>query len=450
MKSKKLTYLFYGYIALVVIIALLLLYSQQQKKTQKQSNPNIITSIDSDKTNHETQEITQKVINIESMRSNSNTEISVTETTDALSYMDVYEDLQSTRACRPFYRFWREQGLSADVSNRVGRPHYFFGEQVYAGDEKVPLTATQNETLEHWVKKCYQVWLDYGEFESGNELTIPLNDVTDVISKKLLSITAKTPKEQKLKQVRQLAAQWTASFKVLEGAYEGEDSLEPSVAQSLHNELAMLRHLDEEVKSQWFAAQSNNQPDEAAFRDQHFDLLNQIRALEHRIKQQKVVNPDSLTQAIDSFQSIDGAINDAIKTQHAEVFFEYIYAFSGKQPPFLMYLGFEYTSPTRINQLANLHRISTDQLVYAAAGLEVAIAHQFELRYATHLYLCDLGWDCGPQSPIVMNYCLFGLGSYPDACDQNLSDFYQQHFISPNRWADVIRFKSLYKDMFYE
>lgn len=453
MNSKKLARLFYAHIGVVVLIALFLLYYQQQqkKKTQHVSDANVVSRVDTITSDDDIIEPSQQVINVETILSDNIEVIAVSDSTEDLSYMAVYKDLQSARACRSFYRFWREQGLAADFNMRVGRPHYFYGQQVYAGDELVPLTAAQNETLSHWVQRCYQMWLDYGEFERDDEFTVPLNDVTDAISKKLLSITPKTKEEQQLKNIRLMASQWTASFKALEGAYEGEDSLSVAELEIIQNEVILLSGLREELRLRWLDVRDNNQDEADSLSRQRQDLSQQIRVLRAKIKNQKVPNDEKIMQAQAVFQNMDQAMSDALKTNFADVFFEIIYAFRREQAFMFQFLGFEY-SPT-FNQLqpAHQHRITPDQLVYAAAGLETAPMHQWELRYATHLYLCELGWDCGPQSPIVMNYCLFGLsGSYPDACGQGLPNFYQQHFISPNRWGDVLRFKSLFKELFYE
>lgn len=453
MKSKKLTFLFYTYIGIVVIVAMLLMYYQKQQK-QKGSTTgkaNVISRTDTGDTTDEPIKKSTHVIDVESVLSERQKVYETSESKSTLSYSEVYQDLQSARACQTIYRFWREQGITADVSKRVARPHYFYGQPVYAGTEQPPLTSGQEALLSYWIEQCVQLWINYGEFDNSNTASIPINDVLDAISRKLLEITPKNKKEQKLKQMRQLVAQWLSSYQGLEAAYEGEDTLDSSASQALYDQLERLKDLDEEVKAQWFAAQRNSLPDEEALRDQHFDLLKQIRALEYQIKDQKQVNKESLNQALDNFQGFDQAINEAIKTQYAEVFFEYIYAFNGKQSAFFQYLGFEYVSPINSRQPASQHRISPDQLVYEAAGYENVTMHQWELRYATHLYLCDIGWDCGPKSPIVMNYCLFGLmGSYVDACETDLPNYYQQKFISPNRWPDVMKFKSLYKELFNE
>ncbi|MFK8011988.1 MAG: hypothetical protein AB8B80_08115 [Marinicellaceae bacterium] len=452
MNSKKLARLFYAYIGVVVLIALFLLYFQQQqkKKTQNMGNPNVVTKNEDAEAYDKTDIGAQKVINIKTVISESNKEIVKTESDDTLSYFEVYQQLQSARACEVFYRFWREQGLSADVASRVSRPHYFYGQQVYSGDEQVPLSGGQVETLNYWVRQCYQLWADYGVFDNSKTASLPMNDVREAITQKLLTIAPVTNKEKALKNTRRLAVQWTNSFEQLEAAYEGEDSLEATAARALYDELENLQTLDDEIKSQWFAAQRNNHPGEESLRDQHFDLLRQIRALEQRIKSQKVPNQEKLEAALVDFQSFDQVMNNNMKTEFGDVVFEIVYALSGRQAFLFQYLGFEHAKSYGSKTKASQHRITPDQLMYAASGFENPTLHQWDIRYAMHLHLCDLGWDCGPQSPIIMNYCLFGLGSYPDACGQELQSFYNQYYISPSRLPDVLRFKSVYIELFDE
>ncbi|MCB1583938.1 MAG: hypothetical protein KDI92_12815 [Xanthomonadales bacterium] len=450
MNPKKLAMLFYGFIAAMVLLAIYLLYFQQQQaKKQATNTANVVSQDEMVASVKHHQEASPRIVNIQSIQDKSVTRMDKTIEVDSLSYLDVYQQLQTARACQMFYRFWQANGLDADITQRVSRPVYQYGQPVYAATEQVPLTSEQNDTLEYWVIKCYQLWQDYGVFDTSKTDGIPLNDVVDAISIKLSTITAKTSKEQTLKKTRQLASQWAVSYQALEQAYEGDDSLEPTAAQALYDELAALQQLDDEVKNQWFAAQRNNQPDEESLRDQHFDLLRQIKAIENRIKEQKMVNHEKLMQAQLDFQGFDQAMNQALRTQDADVFFEVVYALNGKRTFAFHFLGFEHHST--YSRPADKHRITPDQMVFTASGLLQPSTNHGELRYAFHLYLCELGWDCGPLSPIVMNYCLLGpLSSYPDACGRNLSQFYQEHFISPNRWQDVMMFKLLYKELFYE
>jgi hypothetical protein len=449
MNHKKLKVMLYGLIATVVIIALYIVSQQPQSKQQKSSGTaNVISRFDVAETKNELTTTPKKNINIKSTQEKSNSVVNPEVPKDQLSYLDVYRQLQSARACQVFYKFWQQQGLEADVTKRVSRPHHFHGQQAYSGTEQLLLTTEQYETLEFWVSQCYQLWLDYGVFDGDKATTIPINDVKETIHNKLVSMVAKTPKERALKQTRRLINNWLASFTTLEDALDGEDSLDLTTAQILYDELVTLQTLDDEVKAQWFEAQANNHPNAGSFRDQHFDLLRQIRDLEFRIKEQKVVNHEKLNQAQLDFQGHDQAMNQAFRTKDGDVFFEIMYAMEGGKNPAFMYFGYKHQS--NHGSPANLYSISPDQLVYEASGHESAVLHQWDLRYATHLYLCDLGWDCGPNSPIVMNYCLIGLGSYPDACGQSLPQFYQQQFLSPNHWQDVMVFKTLYQELFYE
>lgn len=451
MNPKKLAMIFYGFIAAMLVLALIL-FNFQQRPAEKQhlsEKANVISRVDTFKSTETQSKTPHKVVDLKSIQEKSPKLETVDSDSNSLTYLAVYQQLQTARVCKYFYRIWRQNSLEIDMSNSVGRPLYIYGETVYPGTEKVPLTPEQNDSLEHWVAQCYQLWQDYGVFDKEKTNAIPLNDITEAISTKLLSITPRTGKEQKLKNTRQLAEQWTVSYQTLEKAYEGDDSLEPTAAQALYDELTALQELDEEVKNQWFDAQRNNQPDSESLRDQHFDLLRQIKALENRIKEQKKINPDKLEQAILNFQSFDQAMNQTLRTKDADVFFEVVYTYNGKRAFVFNYLGFEHHST--YSKPADKHRITPDQLVFESSGRINSSMNHGELRYAYHLYLCELGWDCGPQSPIVMNYCLIGIfGSYPDACGKDLFEFYREHLISPNRWQDVMVFKSLYKELFYE
>lgn len=61
------------------------------------------------------------------------------------------------------------------------------------------------------------------------------------------------------------------------------------------------------------------------------------------------------------------------------------------------------------------------------------------IQYATQLYHCELGADCGPNSVWVMYHCFQSYNQIDaSSCDLDLPTYLQQHRLSENHWQDVM------------
>jgi cytochrome c556 len=451
MNQKLLTRLFYSFLVVMVIAALFLLnyqVKQNKKREQGGSNINVLSRVDTDNLDSSSQKTKQEIINVTSVDVDVDAESMEPTTTVPLSYLSIYHQLQTAKACRSFYQFWRNNGLEVDITSVVRPPVKLYGEANYLPNDKVPLTVGQTETLKTWVQKCHGLWEEYGEFEPEPNHLIPKNDVADTITKRLVATVAKTNKEMAIKHVRQLAGQWQQGFDQIATALEGEDSGNPFELQRIHDQVAQLTQLRKDLSLQWLKVRFNNESEAALLNQQRSDLTEQIWQLEAEIKSQKVVSQEQLQQVVADFQNQDAALNRAIRTTDADVFYEALELYQGDNMWWLQDIGFAFYS--LVNNPVNQYRITPYQLVFEASGWRNQMARSADLRYAAQLYLCDIGWDCGAESAIVMSYCLFGIYSYPAACGQSLPAFLQNHLISPNRWQDVMHFKNLYKELYHE
>ena len=423
----------------------------QQNKQRQETKPviNVVTQVEADTTESNNRPAKQKIINLATIETGMHTEDSQASTAaTALSYLDIYQQLQAAKACSPFYQFWRRSGLEADLTALVRPPVKLYGQADYLPGEQAPLTTGQTETLVYWVKRCHGLWSDYGVFNAADNNTIPINDITDTLSKKLLTTVPQSKKAMAIKKTRQLATQWQQSFAQLEATLAGEDSSHLSDLQLIHDEIEQLKQLREELRLQWLEARDSDESLAQSLKQQRIDLLQQIDQYENEINDQKVVNQEALQQVVADFERHDQSLNQSLYTDVAEVFYEALITFEGDSLYGFNHFGFAYHSDS--TQPANQYRITPDQLVFEVSGRHNRLQHSFVLRYTAQLFLCDLGFDCAARSPIMMHYCLFGMQAYPAACGKNLKVFFQHDLISPNRLQDVLLFKKYYQDLFDE
>jgi hypothetical protein len=284
----------YGFVAVAILLVLLLLWNLSGKHSTKKNAINEISQQAADPPTAENQiaEKLQPAVNINDLTAKQTASDIDSKENESLSFMDIYRQLQTARACGLFYMRWQQFGLEWDLKQMVRSPVYVYGQPEYSAIEPIPISSEQSEMLTYWATACYQLWQDYGEFVDNKQNSIPVNDMVEAVSSQLMTTSAKTAKEQRLKQTLQLTAQWQDSLERLKQALEGEDSMGNSEVQSLYQQLETLQIQLEAAKQAWFDAQANELPNEDSLRDQYFDLLNQTRDLEQRIKSQKEVNPD--------------------------------------------------------------------------------------------------------------------------------------------------------------
>jgi len=444
--------MFYGFLLVVVILAVFLLnYQIQQNKhrTEAKSGANLVSHVGDDFRDVDSHAVKQNIINVAPREMDfvvADGEAPTTVLT--LSYLEIYQQLQTAKACHPFYDFWRRNGLAADSRKIVRPPVKLYGTAVYPPGEQVPLSAGQTAALTDWVKRCYGLWLDYGVFNQSDNQSIPINDISETLTKKLLATVPQSKKGRAIKQTRQLAAQWQRSFAQLETTLEGEDSINQAEIDAVHDEVEKLKQLREDLRLQWMDVRYSDESLAKSLLQQRNDLRQQIHQYEVELESQKVLNQDALNQVLAGYQIQDQKLNQALYSDVAEVFYEALTTLENQQVYWLSLIGFANHSIT--TQALNQYRITPDQLVYEASGWQNRWLHSSDLRYAAQWYLCDLGMDCGPQSPIVMHYCLLGFSSSPRACGQNLQSFFYNDLISPNRLQDVLQFKNHYQELFGE
>ena len=171
------------------------------------------------------------------------------------------------------------------------------------------------------------------------------------------------------------------------------------------------------------------------------NINRELFRLNNLIKEQKVPNKDKIKQLTQEFNAIDQQLFQFFFTDFGEVFYQALTTSTGHLR--LRILGSGYGRGNQDNQTT-----SPVNLVLEDNNLNKGHWHISSLKSATHLYMCDLGWDCSADSPLMLEFCLFGYPTYPDSCGLNAHDFYRDIYISPNQWPDVSNFIHSYEAIF--
>ncbi|KAA3639793.1 MAG: hypothetical protein DWP95_09785 [Proteobacteria bacterium] len=450
MGQKLLAYLFYGFLVLMVIAALFLLKYQLEQKNIKQqqidSRANVVSRVTTETTEQNTkQKSAPKKTTQSTAISPANSQPDPESTQSSLTYLAVYRQWQNAQACKPFFQHWQQFGIQADPTDMVRPAQKFYGMPDYLPNEKQPLVGAQRTTLNHWQKICHELVRDYGIFTDDNTANATLtNNIADSIEHLLLNKSPKTAKEQALHSTRNIAALWQNSFNHLERVLAGTNSLSADEIISIEDELDQLSRRKGALNAQFSNDLSDDEVD--AIFTELASISDHETALAEQLNDQKLIDKEALTQAVNTFQSHDQKLNQSLHSRDADVFFEALHTIEGLYSYDLTILGF---SRYRYNK-ADSYRITPDQMVLAYSEWQNSHLQDDALRYATHLYLCDLGWDCSSNSALMMQYCLRHYYTYPDACGVDVTRFYQQYLISTNRMIDVLNFKAILQDLYHD
>ncbi len=440
----------YGFLALVVIAAIILLKYQLDHKDIKQqqvnNHPNVVTQMDRETTTKiSVEKSTDKKLTQNATSDTAELQLNTELSDNPLTYLDVYHQLQNAKACEPFFDQWQRDNIETDMTHIVRPTQKFYGMPDYLPNEKQPMTGGQNVLLKQWQQKCRILWDTYGTFDTRDKLNATvINDIPDAIKRHLLIISPKTTKEITLKNTQIITVQWQESFNNLEEVLVGDNSLPEEDIVVIEANLDQLRIHIGGLNARFTSDLSDDES--RAIVEEINTNYAQKEELETLLKNQKVINEDALAQAVSNFQSYDQKLNQSLHSQYADVFFEALQAIEGWTKYNLTKLGFTY----KRNSNADNYRITLDQMVLEHSEWQSPLLHSNDLRYATHLYLCDLGWDCGSDSAIMMYYCLRNLYTLPEACGLDVRTFYKEHLISPNRLPDVLTFKAILKDLYNE
>lgn len=454
MGQKLLAYLFYGFLVLMVIAALFLLKYQLGQKAVKQqqidSRANVVSRMETESTVLlPNQKQTDKSLAQAKFSEKPENRLTKENANQPLTYLQFYRQLQQAQACQPLFKKWQAEGIKTDLQDIVRPAIRFYGEPDYLPNEPQPITGGQQTMLNQWQTICLNLWHDYGIFslEQTNLPTLT-NDITADIERLLNTLPTKTAKETAIKHVLKTARKWQQSFNQLTLAFEGEDSVDEAQLMAWNDEIQRLKTQRIEVSQEFRTIDNPSEEDINNITDQQTILYEQIRAIEKQIKAQKVVNKDTFAQAESAFESQNQALNKLLYSHDGDVFYEVLRTLEDHRDAgaSITSTGLSYTSSYK----ANSYRISPGQMVLEHSKWHTSFTQFNTLKFATHLYLCDLGWDCGADSVMMLRYCLLDMHSYAEACGLDVRTFYQQHLISANHMTDVEHFKNLYTDLFYE
>jgi len=260
----------------------------------------------------------------------------------------------------------------------------------------------------------------------------------------LLQLPPDSEPAKALAEAMQLIVRWRADVEEVVRVSKGSERTHQAAIDVLRAELQPLNQRLREVQQ----AYRENDADEQMLNDEWIDLYMQTREIEDEIAQLLVLDETERAQAVARFEVSHNQLSQLLDTRNPDVFFEVQLALERNHSlsmfgynPYKFNDRFEFKTPF-------IEYVSPGDVVRQVAGVEQSNWFSLVIHYATRLYHCQLGADCGPNSEWVTYHCLTAyVDRHASSCGSSLAGFYQQH-LSENHWSDVLYIRDLMRSLY--
>jgi hypothetical protein len=426
------------FLLVVVLVALIywLLNDKPQQKSPDSPKPNVL-SFETTSTSDLPKTINNPKSTNSSQEDEAEFKVTIHQSTDVktndeLSYLDVYRMIRKFSQCQNvIYRLLEDQTFNpiAEFKNRIKpykdlNPHW--------------PTNHQLEAVKQHSRTCQQLLAQLQSVDLPKAANIGVKkslfiQLRDQLRQYLLVKKPNTAKEHAIADILSLKQIWQDHFDQVLEVSKGDETQNLEQIEALQEQIKLLQQERSELNLQHRENQSNDT------NRRYTQIWFEISDLKKQITNLRLVDPEARSQAIEAFEVVNEMLFAQLKTRDPDVFFEtqrtleqnkYNIRFFGYSPhkntgngkykvPFI-----EYVSPGEV--IKNLIGIQDNEIF----GLVI--------NYATKLYHCELGADCGPEGEWIPDICHIGYQNiYEEACQSDLPSFYQQHLLNQNQWQDV-------------
>ncbi len=358
----------------------------------------------------------------------------LTKASDELSYVDVYRMKRMYEMCDDAIYAAQEDENYDPVARFESMANHFIK------DHPTWPTNKQVEAIQRHAIICeallYQIKsLDLPQNKTNHDNPFSYIELREKIDQALSIMKPDSVKAQNIADTLKLIEIWNQHYDQVLQLSIGDETQNASEIEAIKAQIEQIRTEQQEISSQM-----QQQFNDAELSKQYAQTWQEIRQLERKITELRLIDPAARNQSIASFEAVNNQLFEKLTSSDPDVFYEAqmalekntnkeIYNF-GHQPykdigkgrykmPFI-----EYVSPGDV--IKNITGQSDNQ-VFALI-----------INYATQLYHCELGADCGADSEWVSFYCIKPTTNMnPDGCDLDLPTFYQQHLLNQNHWQDV-------------
>lgn len=355
----------------------------------------------------------------------------LTKENDELTYMDVYRMKRLYWLCKDaIYAASQDENYNPVVRFETMAAHLIKDQPTWPTNKQV-------QAIQRHAIKCDALMsqvnaIDLPQLDQNNNGFSLYIDPQEKINRLLSLMQPDSIKAKNIADVLKLVDIWNQHYlKVLELS-KGDETHNASEIEVIKAQIQALRNQQQELSEQ-----INNDPEASS---QYALTWQEINQLEGKVIELKLIDPEARNTAITTFEIFNSQLFEKLRSADPDVFFEAQMALEKNTHSGNIRFGYKPYKDIGKGQLKMpfIEYVSPGDVIKNIAGLNDNQLFGLVINYATQLYHCELGADCGPESQWIGNYCI-SVTSYmnPVSCDLDLPTFYQQHLLSENQWHDV-------------
>ncbi|MEZ5472755.1 MAG: hypothetical protein R3E90_13370 [Marinicella sp.] len=355
------------------------------------------------------------------------------QSSDELSYLDVYRMSRKFEPCQNvLYRLVEDDAIDAvtEFENRIKHLKDLHPEW--------PTPAQISAVMEH-ANQCQQLLnkvksIDLPEavVKEGVKLA-NLYEIKQQLEQYLLTLKPKTIKEQAIADVLNLIVIWREHYQHVLDASKGDETLNQTQIENIQQQINALNQERQELSTEY----QNNQ--DAEVREHMVEIWLAVENLKEQIVALKVVDPEIRKQVIFDFEVATEMLFASLRSSDPDVFYEAQRALELNRHNVrnFGYLPYKNHSNKDLKE-PFVEYVSPGEVVKNLIGIQDDEMFGLVINYATQLYHCELGADCGPGGEWIPYFCHLGYDQLSaDACNLDLPTFLRDHYLNSNQWQDV-------------
>ncbi len=311
-----------------------------------------------------------------------------------------------------------------------------------SGQKQVPLTPTQQQisSVNKHQESCSLLLETIRIMDLSPEITEQdnndkaFNQTKEQLYNLLNETKPKTTKEQSIAAVLQLKTQWQTLFNEILAISEGSDQKNSDAIADLNRQAGQLKTTINQLVEELKLA-----TDTESLQLELNEVSKQYDRIQDEIKGLYWVDTDARDQSIAHFNVINDQLFNRLSSLDPDVFYETQMTLEKNEN--IKYFGHAPYKDIGLYEakMPFVEYVSPGDVVMQILDLHDDELFRLVIQYATQLYLCELGADCGPGSTWIKYYCFQSYNEIDArSCDLDLTSYLQNHRLSENHWQDVI------------
>ncbi|WP_154222820.1 hypothetical protein [Marinicella rhabdoformis] len=415
----------------IIVIAVLLWFWTAKEQKEFKTTPNLVSKTDGINLNNQVKQTENERVKPKAQHSVESFEISerqpdAVETQKALSYLQVYQQLQLAKSCQSiFSELMTDENIDFDrwlteTMRNVSQDELYQPSRVQF-DLLHQQIVECSDLKEHVMGLSNQVFIKDQESNSFNQ-----HILVEELAEQLSLTKPESEKEQALSRALDLIETWKDLLSQVAFISKGDDTLTAEAVLELVNQLKALN------KSRYEPTALNNSK-------LQMEITLQIEAIQAQLSAQKRVDETLRNQVMVALHEKTDELFNMLYSNGPEVFAEVNQALNlaSKQLMFT-YVGKKQIKNMSVDELVPEYVFPMEITQTLIGGIDTEWL-AINGDHIDRMIYCNLGGDCLADSLLIRNLCLpfYGVRTEPAACGLSVENFMRTRWLGQHQLQDI-------------